>query len=349
MKRERSRRRRPERPPQAESLPHIFGLSFALLMALPAFAAIDGTVANKTTGNAQANVILQLLQPTQQGLQTIGTAKSDAAGKFHFDQDPPGPKLVQAIYAGVLYTHMIPPGSPTSGVEVPIYDVTKDRSAAKLAEHLILLQPAAGELSVSETFIYQNNGTKTFNDSSAGSARFLALGELKQSPSVAITPPGGLPINRPTEPDKVKNSYHVDYPVMPGETRFDVTYTIPAADPLEVSGKVLDTTAPLRLVVPSGVTLKGDNIEVMGQEPNTQAVIYNVKGNAFKVQVEGSATLTPTDNAGQGTPQEDTGQPHIEEATPRLYDRLGFILGITFGILLLGSILLWRRGSAKAS
>jgi hypothetical protein len=318
--------------------------------ALPALAVIDGTVSNGTTGSPQPNVILQLLQPTQQGLQTIGTAKSDAAGRFHFDREPPGPKLVQAIYGGVVYTHMIPPGSPTTGVQVPVFDATKDRAAAKLAEHMILLQPSAGELSVSETFIYQNGGTKTFNDSSAGSARFMALGELKQSPSVSITPPGGMPITRSTEPDKAKNSYHVDYPVMPGETRFDVTYTIPTADPLEVSGKVLETAAPLHLVVPNGVTLKGDNLDVAGQEPTTQAVVYTVKGNEFRAQVVGSGALTPADTGGeQGASQEDTGQPQLQEATPRLYDRLGLILGLTFGVLLLGSILLWRSGPGKTA
>jgi len=334
----------------AENSPSPFSrcLLITLACALPALAGVDGTVANRTTGSPQPNVILQLLQPTQQGLQTLGTAKSDAAGKFHFDQEPPGPKLVQAIYAGVVYTHMIPPGSPTSGVEVPIFDATKDRSAAKLAEHFILLQPSAGELSVSETFIYQNDGTKTFNDSSAGSARFVTLGELKQSPSVSITPPGGMPITRPTEPGKAKNSYRVDYPVMPGETRFDVTYTIPAADPLEVGAKVLETSGPLRLVVPSGVTLKGDNLDLVGQEPATQAVIYNVKGNQFRVQVLGSGTLARGENsAGPAAPQEDTGAPQLQEATPRLYDRMGLILGLTFGVLLLGSILLWRSGAGK--
>jgi hypothetical protein len=343
-------RRRLQTCPISTERMAVNALLIALLSALPALAAIDGTVANKTTGSPQPNVILQLLQPTQQGLQTIGTARSDASGKFHFDQEPPGPKLVQAIYAGVLYTHMIPPGSPTSGVEVPIYDVTKDRAAAKLAVHMILLQPAEGELSVGETFVYQNSGTKTFNDASAGSARFAALGELKQSPSVSITPPGGMPITRPTEPDKAKNCYHVDYPVMPGETRFDITYTIPAADPLEVSGKVLDSSAPLRLVVPIGVTLKGDNVALIRQDPTTQAVIYDVKGNAFKVQVVGSGALAQADNgSGADASQEDTGQPHIQEATPRLYDRFWLILGLTFGILLLGSLLLWRSGTGKAA
>jgi hypothetical protein len=242
---------------------------------------------------------------------------------------------------------MIPPGTPTSGVEVPIYDVTKDRATAKLAEHMILLQPSARELSVSETFVFQNNGTKTFNDSSAGSARFESLGELKQSPSVSITPPGGMPIARPSQPDKAKNSYHVDYPVMPGETRFDVTYTIPAADPLEVSAKVLEPSAPLHLVVPNGVTLKGENLESNGQEPTTQAVIYTFRGKDFHVQVVGTGAIPSSGGDGSSQPA-DTGQPQIAEATPRLYDRLGLILGLTFGILLLGSILLWRSGSAKA-
>ena len=315
-------------------------LLIALAVALPAFAAVDCNVVNKTTGNPQGRVVLQLLQPSRQGLQTIGTALSDAAGKFSFPQTPPGPVLVQAIYGGVLYTHMIPPGTPTSGVEVPIYDTIGDRSVAKLAEHMMLLQPSASELSVGETFIYQNDGTKTFNDSSAGSARFETLAPLNASPSVSITPPGGMPITRPTIADKAKNAYHVDYPVMPGETRFDITYTIPAPNPLEVSGRLVDTSAPLRLVVPNGVTLTGDSLENMGQEPSTGANIYTVKGNAFKVQIAGSGSLAQN----QASP-EDTGQPQLREATPRLYDNLYAILGLAFGILLLGSILLWRRGS----
>jgi hypothetical protein len=113
---------------------------------------------------------------------------------------------------------------------------------------------------------------------------------------------------------------------------------------------VLETTGPLRLVVPNGVTLKGDNLEMIGQEPTTQAAIYNVKGTEFRVQVVGSGTLARGDNsAGQGAPQDDTGAPQIQEATPRLYDRMVLILGLTFGILLLGAIVLLRGGTGKAA
>jgi len=134
---------------------------------------------------------------------------------------------------------------------------------------------------------------------------------------------------------------------MPGETRFDVTYTIPAADPLEVSAEVLEPSAPLHFVVPNGVTLKGDNLESNGQEPTTQAVVYTFRGKDFHVQVVGTGAIASS-GGGNDEQAADTGKPQIAEATPRLYDRMGLILGLTFGILLLGSILLWRSGSAKA-
>ena len=48
------------------------------------FAAMDGTVVNKTTGEPQAGVTINLVKPGAQGMQAIGSAVSDAAGTFRF-------------------------------------------------------------------------------------------------------------------------------------------------------------------------------------------------------------------------------------------------------------------------
>src|SRR5579884_968757 len=137
--------------------------ALALFAAIPALAAVDGTVVNQTTGKPQPNAILMLMQPGQAGMQQLGTAKTDAQGNFHFDKSPEGPKLLQAIYSGVLYTQMIPPGSPTSGVQVPVYDVTKNPAVDRPAQHLMVLQPTGSELDVTETFIFDNQTKTTFN------------------------------------------------------------------------------------------------------------------------------------------------------------------------------------------
>ncbi|HZU28911.1 MAG TPA: hypothetical protein VFA04_25530 [Bryobacteraceae bacterium] len=324
-------------------------MKYALLMlaALPAFAAIDGTVVNQTTGKPQPNTILMLMQPGQGGMQQLGTAKTDAQGNFHFDKSPEGPKLLQAIYAGVLYTQMIPPGSPTTGVQVAVYDATKDAKLDHPAQHLIVLQPTGSELDVTETFIFDNQTKTTFNSPTSGSAQvWVPEGAPKQVP-VRITPPGGMPLDRTASPTAREHVYKIDYPINPGETRFDVNYPLPNATPLVFNGRVLDTSAPLRLVVPNGVTLQSNDLQLLGQEPSTQASIYNVKGASFSAQVQGTGTLGSGQDqqAGSG---DDNGSPKIEEIQPRIYDRLYWLLGLMFGILALGSMILWRRDAARS-
>jgi len=96
---------------------------------------------------------------------------------------------------------------------------------------------------------------------------------------------------RPAEKTSQPNVYKVSYPIKPGETRFDLSYVIPAATPLTFAGKILHGEGASDLVIPSGVTIKGDNVELAGQEPKTQASIYRIKGASFKVEVTGTGSL----------------------------------------------------------
>ena len=95
-------------------------------------------------------------------------------------------------------------------------------------------------------------------------------------------------------------------------------------------------------MIPSGVTVKGDNVELAGQEPKTQASIYQIKSASYKVEVEGTGSLQ---QPGGTSPDEDNGMPTIQEVKPRIYDRLYWILGMAFGILGLGSVLLYRNAA----
>ena len=98
-------------------------IGLTLLVAGSVFG-VDGTVINQTTGKPQGGVIVSLIQPGQGGMQTLGSGKTDGAGKFQIAKsgDGGGPVLVQALYAGVPYNKMLAPGTPTSGVEVAVYD-----------------------------------------------------------------------------------------------------------------------------------------------------------------------------------------------------------------------------------
>jgi hypothetical protein len=86
-------------------------------------------------------------------------------------------------------------------------------------------------------------------------------------------------------------------------------------------------------VAPLGVTLKGDGLQPPRQDPNTRASIYEVKGREYKVELEAAA-------AGGG--EQDSG-PSLDQILPRIYGSVYSILGLAFGVLALGFVLLYRR------
>jgi hypothetical protein len=323
----------------------IWGVAFICVYSRLTFAAVDGTVINRTTGQPAPGTILQLVQPGQGGMQTLASAKSDAEGKFQFDKDPQGPMLIQAIFSGVLYTKVMMPGSPRNGVEVDVFQSTNKPGTAKVSQHFIVLQPGKSELAVSEGILYQGDPQLTYNDATNGSFRFYLPPEAKGQVSVTINAAGGMPIQRPAQKTSQVNVYKVDYPIKPGETRFDLNYTVPVTIPMIFSSKILHAEGASDLVIPTGVTLKGDNLELAGQEPKTQANIYRIKGDEYKVTVEGTGSLTPATEASGG--EDDTGAPTIQEVKPRIYDRLYLILGIAFATLAAGSVVLYRSSPRK--
>lgn len=312
--------------------------ALAVLISSPLFAAIDGTIINGTSGQPQPNALVSLMQPGKGGMQVLGTTKSDAQGRFHFDQETQGPRILQVIYSGVTYNQVAPPGMPAAGLTVNVYEPTRNPGTAQLAQHLVLLQPGETELNVSENFIYQNSSKLSFHDPLNGSAQVFVPEAGRRNVKVAITAPGGMPISRDLGPTRTAGVFKIDYPLKPGETRFEVTYTMPVSKPLIFAGKVVGETQPVRLVVPNGVSLQGSNLQPLGQEPTTQASIYSVAGDKYQVEITGAEVPAPA-AAAQG----DDGRPQIRVARPRIYDQMWVILALVLFVLALGAVILFRR------
>jgi hypothetical protein len=239
---------------------------------------------------------------------------------------------------------MMIPGTPTTGLQVEVFDST-NKVVAKVSQHFIVLQPGPTEMAVSEGILYRGDPALTYNDNTNGTLRFYLPPEAKGQVNVTINAPGGMPIQRPAEKTKEPNVFKVDYPIKPGETRFDLNYVVPVTSPMVFSGKILHAEGASDLVIPNGVTVKGDNLELAGQEPKTQASIYQIKAASFKVEVEGTGSLQQP----EGASDEDNGMPTIQEVKPRIYDRLYWILGMAFAILGLGSLLLYRSSASNSN
>jgi hypothetical protein len=313
----------------------------ALLLAVPAFAVVSGTVTNQSTGKPQAGATVALYRlATRTGLELIDQVKSDAQGNFSINQTPQGPHLIRTAFDGVTYNHMLPPGTPTTGVAIEVYNASKQPGAAKVAKHMILFEPSAAQMQVTETYLFTNDGKTAWYDADAGTLKFF-LPSGASKPDVKGTAPGGMPlgaqVNKTSKPDVMS----VDFPIKPGETRIDVSYAAPYTQGADYLGKVISKDDNTYLIAPNGVTMTGEGLNDLGAEPRTQAHIYGISTNSYKVKLTGDVAPAPAAADSGGDASDDAG-PRIEQIMPRVNGKTIPILAVALGILALGFALLYR-------
>lgn len=303
-----------------------------LLLASTAWAAIEGTVVDRTTDRPVAGVEVRLVRMGDTGPETAGSVLTDSAGRFRFQ--PPAAAvhyLLEVRYDGVLYNRMVPPEEAARPVELTVYRATRNRDAARLTQRIVFLEPGSEGLSVTETWLWRNDGRRTWNDPQEGALRFFVPENAAQPPAVTVTAPGGMPVPRPAR--KAGELWQVDFPLKPGETRCDVTYSLPASGAFSTRMPYPDV--PTRLVVAPGVILSGEGLQSLGQDPSLGASIFEIRGRKeFRVQIQGTGSL-------RAAVEEDAG-PSIEPMLPRIYEGWPWVVIPTALSLALGFLLLYR-------
>jgi hypothetical protein len=312
-----------------------------LLCSAPTFAAIIGTVINGTTGLPQAGITVSVLHMTPQGPQPGGSVKADAQGKFSIDGGVEGPTLVRATLDGVTYNHVLAPGMPTEGITLDIYNASKEPGGAKVSKHMILFEPTGDQMVVNEAFIVANTGKTAWNDPANGTLHFYVPPTRQGDVQVSATPPGGQPLRQTVEKTSQPNISRISFAMRPGESRIDLNYTVPYKEGTPYLGKIASKDDNTYLIVPSSVTLKGDNLSDLGQEPRTQAHLFGLKGTSYEVELTGTVSPRNTDADASAGGAND-GQPPIQQVMPRVYSQAKLILALALGTLALGFALLYR-------
>jgi hypothetical protein len=326
-------------------------LAVFLLAATAALAAVDGTVVNRTTGEPQVGAAISLFKLTQTGPEMLESTKSGAGGHFAFGRTlEPGPHLIQIQHAGVTYNSMLPPGQPTTGLELGVYDVSKKPDTAQVAQHIVFIEPSGQQLTVSESYFFKNDSKLTYEDAATGTVRFFVPSAAKDNLRIMATEPGGLPLEQSASETKPAGTYRLDFPIKPGETRVDVSYRMPMPSPAAFAGKALYKDPLTRLVVPEGVTLEGPGLKALGQEPRTKAMIYETRDVSFRYAIQGTGSLRAAAGAagGDSSDADDSGPSLRVIPPPGFADQQVTILALALAALALGFVLLYRRGRAAA-
>jgi hypothetical protein len=277
-------------------------VAVSLVLSAAAVAeTIQGTVQNLTTGKPAAGAEVVLLSLAQ-GMNETARTKTNASGAFRFEvPDPGGPHLVRVNHQDVNYFKMVPPG--TSAAEIKVYDSAKKLDAISTQVEVMRVQAEAGTLQVLE--LYSVNNRSTPPRTLAGDHTYeIALPEGAQLDNSAAQGPGGQPVNAPPAPVAgKKNHFQFQYPLRPGETRFQIAYHLPYSGQTTIKPTILEPLEHFVAMMPKTMQFAADKPEQFQPMPDSEGtnvqVASNVKpGQAMAFKVSGTGTLSEEGEGG---------------------------------------------------
>ena len=263
----------------------------AFLLATSASAAtLTGTVTNRTNGKLSKGDTIALIN-TAQGMDEIAKATSDPQGKFQIVAPDAGQILLHITHAGADYFKSVPPG--VSSVDVDVYDsATKVDGITGEALVFRAQTDAPGKtLAVSENFFLQNASAPARTQFGGNTFDFFLPPGAQISQTVASAP-NGLPTNVEFKTiDAAGGHYAFTFPIRPGETRFQVNYTLPYSGRQNFSLKLGSSTEYVAVMLPRSMQFhSAGQTQFQPINPDVNALTYAARNPPLTQPVEFAVT-----------------------------------------------------------
>ncbi len=228
----------------------------SLSLASAAAQTLSGTVTNGTTNKPAVGdeVILINLTTT---MEIAANTKADSNGKFSFElTGGPGPHLIRAVHQGVTYHQIAPPG--VSSVEVNVYDVATKVTGLTVTADVIRFQADSGSMQGVRLFVVNNQSSPAKTQMNDHNFEFYLPPGAKIE-QVQARAPNGQPIASEAAPQAEKNRYAINFPLRPGETQFQLEFTLPYTGEIKIDPKPLYPAEHLVVVLPKTMQFKAAN------------------------------------------------------------------------------------------
>jgi hypothetical protein len=282
-------------------------LIVVLLLAPSALAAtITGTVTNGTNNKPSAgdDVILISLQ---QRMQEAARTKTDAHGRYSIDLPDQGMHLIRVDHEKASYFQPAPPNTTT--VDVTVFDVAATIPGITTEANVIRIETDPQGLHVTQSYFVKNDSKPPRTQFSGRSYEIYLPPDAKIEGAAAMGP-GGMPVASSPAPMGEKGHYAYLFPLRPGETQFQVTYSLPYAGSAKFAPKLAGSADNVVVMVPKSMTFTPDPstpYQTINDDINAQTfVAKNVSPTqALGFSVSGSGAL-PRDVQ---TAQAANGQP----------------------------------------
>jgi hypothetical protein len=274
-----------------------------LVSTPPALAGtVSGTVTNGTSGKPAAGVDVILIQ-LQGGMQPVANTKTDANGRYTFENPGLGagaPMLIRVVYRGVNYHEPVPPGKATADVKV--FEPTDKPSAFTVTNHAVIVQPNGSDLMVGEEYSIENKTQPPVAFYRADGSFDFSIPDGADFNQASAWGSAGMPVVQGTI-DKGKNKMAIAFAFRPGESGVRISYKVPYPGN-QVILKNVSSYATERLIIaaPPSVQISGDGITPAGQDQGFSVYTRTgvAAGTPLAITISGSAPM-PAANQGANT------------------------------------------------
>ncbi len=233
--------------------------------SVAAAQTLSGTVTNGTTNKPAAGDEVILINIAN-GMDVAGSAKADSAGKFSFKlSDAAGPHLIRAVHQGVNYHQFAPPG--TNQVEVKVYDVAKKVEGIGLTADVMRLQADASSLQGIRLFAVDNNSSPAVTQMNDHSFEFYLPAGAKVE-QLQAKAPNGQPIPAEAVPQSEKGRFAIAFPLRPGETQFQLEFTVPYNGTAKIDPKPLYPAQHFVVILPKSMHFTAADSSVFKSMPD---------------------------------------------------------------------------------
>jgi hypothetical protein len=286
------------------------------------------------------------------GMDEVARTKTDSQG--HYSLNLPDERvqyLVRISRQSVHYSKPLAPGTTTA--DITVYDAATQLDSVTTGARVFHFQASGGSLDVSDMYVLRNESQPP--RSKIGNQTFaVTLPEGAQMGEASTTGPSGMPLAVASVPSGAKNRYAFDFPIRPGETRFEVVYKLPYSGQYEFSITPETPLSELGVLLPKSMKFTGvaSNFSQDSDEAGlavfftknvaaSQPVKFSLSGEGVIPQ-EGSAE---TSGAGNGQPSSAP----IPSASATQSGAFWYIIGAIVGVIIGLALVVWRKAKRGKS
>jgi hypothetical protein len=233
-------------------------IALAAMTTLTAAAVtITGTLTNRTINKPSEGDTIGVINLAQ-GMDEIAKATSDAHGKYKLSLPEGGQFLLHITHKGAEYFARVPPNSNT--VDVDVYDSAQhvDGLSGEAIVVRVETDPSGKTLNMGMNMFVNNASTPPRTQFGADTFDFYLPKGAMIVESLASAP-GGMPTQTPVKSLDNNGHYAFTFPVRPGETRFQVAYTLPYSGKQTFNIKQTLPTSDVAIMLPKSIKFSPDS------------------------------------------------------------------------------------------